>query len=564
MSFSAQAFGEFAFSEQADYPLDSDDFQSFLDDVTAPRCYLLEIDALSLANVAARASDFGDAAFSELGFSDADSGAVGGTQTLRYSTHGYISKVYTGGLAGGDSENAYWYDGRLQGKLRIDRRIAGRSGLGGLAQVFAEIELANGDGGLDQLPGNYSLEGRAVRLYVGRPTDRFRDFGRAFSGVVQSCQIGMSSARLTLSDGAARLDRVVNETAYAGTGGAEGGSDLKGKAKPKAFGYVYNISPPLVNAASLVYQVHDGAILDVPAAYDRQVALTKVAAPPGAGQYSVDTSAGTITLGATPSGTVTCDVQGDASGSGYVEKAGELVLRLLNSVSSLTTSDIDSTSFVNLNGEITAPVGIWIGPEERRTVAECVDELLAGVGAYGGFNRQGAFTVGRIKSPAGVAPVATYTTEHILELEREPLPEPVEPTAWRVVVGWRRNYTVQADVASSVTSARRTFAAAAARVVTSESSSIKSRYLVAREYGPPPVVMVDQSDAEAEALRLFNLWAVPRGQYRVKLPIAALSSDLGSVVWLDHPRLRLAAGAPARVIAHSLLDPQTVELRVIV
>lgn len=564
MSFAADAFGTVAFAESADVTLDPSGFQAFLDDVGAARCWLLEVDAFSLASVTTRAADFGDAGFGELGFADGDSGVTGGVSTLRFSDRGYISKIYTAGVAGGDPDYPYHYDGRLTGRIRVERSIAGKDGLGGLASVTADVELLNGDGGLDDIPVNYAIDGRRAQLFVGRPTDQRADFGLVLSGVVQAdgTSFGLNTATLRLSDGAAKLDRVVNATTYLGTGGTEGGTDLKGKPKPKCFGYAKNFSPPLVDSANLIYQVHDGAISDVPQAYDRGVALTKVAGAPGAGEYQVTVATGTFKLGATPAGTVTCNALGDASGSGFVSATADICLRLI-SLAGLTSSEVDATSFANLASDQPAPVGIWIGSEETRTVSDCLDQLLSGIGAFGGFNRVGALSVGRIEAAAADAPAASFTQQDILNIEREALPAPVNPIAWRASCAWQPNYTVQSDLAASVTAARRTFAAAAVRVSKSDDPTIRSRNLLAKEYTVASLFDV-ATDADAEALRLFNLWGVRRGLYRVTLPIKALTRDLGQVIGLEHPRFGLSMALQARVLGCALVDPKTVELRVLV
>jgi hypothetical protein len=575
MSFGSDAFGELAFGEDADVALDADAWLEFLADVSAARCWLLEIDAFSLAATSARAAAFGDAGFAELGFGDADAGAAGGIVTLRYSTHGYISKVYTGGIAGGDPDYPYHYDGRIRDSIRIDRRAAGRSGIGGLVDTSADLELESGDGGLDDIPGNYALDGRAVRLYVGRPTDQRANFGLAFSGVVASSLFGLRTVRLTLSDGRAKLDQVVNATAYAGSGALEGGADLKGKPKPKTYGQVFNVSAPLVDSAKLIYQVHDGLASDVSAVYDRGVVLTKGAdytsisdlntTAPSAGQYRqcLDSTGSYFRLGSTPAGTVTADVSGDASGAGYVAKTGALVLRLL-ALAGLATTEIDSTSFVNLNDAQGAAVGVWVGADSSRTIEAVVDELLTGIGAFGYFNRRGQFYVALITDPAaGDTPVATYTTEHIGDLEREPLPTAVEPIAWRALVEYQQNYTVQNDFAAAVTAARRTFAAAAQRVSKSEDSSIKSRYLLALEYQVRGLFAAS-ADADAEALRLFNLWSTSRGLYKLPLPLEALTWDLGKVATIMHDRFGLSLGRPARALAHSVLPGNKIEVHALV
>lgn len=557
MSFSASGFGEFAFGEALDVGLEDPAFQAFLDRTTAPRCWLLELDALSLATVDALSGAFSDQAFGEMAFADGTAGASGGVSTLRYSTHGYRSRLATDAI---DTTWPWFYDGRIAGDITVERRIAGRDGIGGLARVFAEARLVNADGALDVLSRDYSIEGRAVRILVGDP-DAARDtFGPVFSGVVESVTTGLDFLTLKLSDGIAKLDAPIATDTYAGSGGAEGGADLEGQPKPVCLGEVANIAPPLVNAATLLYQVHAGAIQAVDAVYDRGVALAYTAGVPGAGQYSVDTAAGTFTLGATPSGTVTADVRGDASLSGYLDTTAQIVLRALAVRAGLSSSEIDPASLSTLGSDAPGAVGIWIGGEVR-TVGSVIDELLAGIGAFGGFSRMGAFTVGRVTTPGGAETVTLDETD-ILAISREPLPAPVQPIIWRARVGWQKNYTVQQDLAAAVTAARRTFAAAPWRLSNSESASIKSQKLLAKDYGPVESLYADAADADTEALRLFELWATARSLYRITTHCGAMTRDLGQVIRIEHSRMGLAAGLPARVIGHAIRGSE-VELLVL-
>lgn len=559
--FSTQGFGEYAFSEQPDAPLDPDAFRAFLAQATESRCWLLEIDAFSLATVSARGSDFGDAGFGELGFSDDDAGVTGGLTTLRYSSHGYVSKIYTGGVAGGDSASRDYYDGRLVESMRITRSIAGARGIGGIARTIAEVELRNDDGALDMLSTNYALDGRAARLYLGRVTDRRSSFGLVFSGVIKETpKTGLGSMRISLSDGFAKLDLPVQTTVYAGSGGTEGGADLKGKPKPLTFGYGWNEPGPLVNSATLVYQLHEAAIQDIPAAYDRGISLTKVPGAPGAGQYQVSAAAATATLGATPSGQVTFDVEGDSTTAGFVSTAAQIVQRLLNRAA-LTTSDLDTTSLAQLAGDQPAPVGLWVGTDPR-TIADCIDEMLSGIGAFGGFNRQGAFSVGLIVSPSMKTPASSYDQRDILDIQVEPLPGPVEPIIWRARVGYQPNEAVQTDLAAGVSAARRTFAAADYRLSKSDDSSIVSRRLLAQDYGVL-ARFKNSADADTETARLMALWGVPRAALRVTLPLKGLTDDLGKVILLTHPRFGLASGKPAFVYGY-LLTSTRVQLLVFV
>jgi len=554
--FGAAAFAVFAFSDfESDLAEADDAFADWLDRPAAARCWLLEVDALSLAAVSALTPAFGAAPFGTLAFGQASGAATGGEVPQYWSTHGYTSHD-------GDVPERTWYAGRLHAdQLRIERAVrASGDAIGGLVRVYAEALLLNEDGGLDTITDGYALDGRAARVYLGPPDAAKSEFSLVFSGVVQGATIG-NTVRLQLSDAGSLLERFVNPDTYAGSGGTEGGDDLKGKQKPWCGGSVKGIAPPLVDSAGLVYQVSDGAISDVPAVYDRGIVLTKVGGVPGAGQYSVNTTAGTFTLGATPDGTVTADVEGDATLTGYISTVADLVRRILLVRGGLVSGQIEPVSFDRLDTEAPAAVGIWAGTEPV-TCARAIDELLATVGAAGGFSRTGQFKVARLALPTG-AVAARYTDEQIGDIVRMPLPGPVEPIVWRATVGWQKNYTVQEDLADGVTAAQRTFAAQALRVAAEENLTTRSQRRLAVELGPGPGLYAAEADAETEVARLMDLWGVPRARFAVPLPLVAITRDIADIVELEHPRHGLALGKGGRVYGTKLVAGN-VELEVLV
>jgi len=554
--FGEGAFGDFAFGEADDSVAEAADaYAAWLGIPAAPRCWLLEVDAFSLAPDDADDAGFGGAGFGELAFAELVAGSAGGEITQYWSTHGYTSHE-------GDVPDRTHFDGRLMGdQVRLERSIAGRQGLGGLIRVYAEAMLANDDGGLDQLVDDFALDGRAARLWLGPPDSAKGEYRLVFSGVVRESSID-DTLRLVLSDGAARLEeRLVNPSTYAGSGGLEGGDDLKGKQKPWCGGAVFGVPAVLVDAGNLIYQVSDGAIQDVPAVYDRGIALTKVGGAPAAGQYQVNTTLGTFTLGATPDGTVTADVEGDASGAGYIDTTGALVRRVLVDRGAVVSGEIDPVSFAAFETLVPASVGFWAGTDPV-SCAAAIDALLANCGGFGGFSRAGQFTLGRLSLPTG-APAASYTGEEIGTLARGPLPAAVEPIAWRVTVGWQKNYTVQNDLAELVTAAQRTFAAEAVRVAAVEDATVKSQRRLAVELGPGPGLYADEDDAVDEATRLFAIWASPRAMFTVPLPLVAALRDVGDVVRLTKPRHGLATGADGRVTGTRIIG-HTAQLEVLV
>ena len=85
------AYGEQAFAEQDHVAGDDSAFRAFLARIKAERCWLLEIDALSLAVSPAMSGSFSGGAFAEAAFGDDATEGSTGTQTLRFSTHGFTT-----------------------------------------------------------------------------------------------------------------------------------------------------------------------------------------------------------------------------------------------------------------------------------------------------------------------------------------------------------------------------------------------------------------------------------------------------------------------------------------
>ena len=168
--------------------------------------------------------------------------------------------------------------------------------------------------------------------------------------------------RLAVVDKLAELNQPIQTNFYLGTGGLEGGSDLTGKPKPLCYGECHNVPMVQVDAANLVYQVHDGAISSIDAVYDRGVALTVSpggSPSPDAGEYEVTASTGTVQIGSSPAGLITADVKGDAT-STYVNSVADIIKRLLEIRLSWNDQNFDSPAFATLQALNSATVGIWI------------------------------------------------------------------------------------------------------------------------------------------------------------------------------------------------------------
>lgn len=455
----------------------------------------------------------------------------------------HASRGYTSAAA--DSPASTHFEGRLSSPLSYHRSMLGGGRVGGLVDSGGDIIYENGDGELDTLLSGFSVDGRDVTVRMGRAAWALSDFGVIFRGLGDGWIVDETAMRLRLRDGLFQLEQPIQTTYYAGSGGNEGGDDLKGKPKPLLFGKCRNIPAVPVDTTNLVYQVHDGAVNDITAAYDRGVALTLVGGSPSSGQFSIDTTNGRFTLGGAPDGLVTADAEGHADPT-YVSDTSGIVKRIVEAYAGFDDTDLDNPSFASLATDAPATVGLWIGAETVSMLA-VVLELLTGVSGFVGFNRLNLMQVGVFKAPSGTA-AAEFDERDIISIEREPLPGDLARTTWRQRVGYARNFAVQTDIAGSVSASHRAFIAEQYRIAAAADASVQARHPLATDPIFVPGLYANESDAETEATRLLALYSVDRALYRVQVKRNFWSLDLNDVVHLTYPRWGLAAGAFGRIV----------------
>ena len=485
-----------------------------------------------------------DLAADAVAVGEAESSALAGIASFYLSDRGYVSKP-------SDSPPSTIWLPRVQAPLAIERSLpltpdAPRR----LAVQFGDILLNNADGYFDDLVTRFALDGRRVAVKVGAPSFGYADFKLLYDGTAQGWWLADdNSARIRLRDAAWSLEIPLQQNLYAGTGGLAGGADLAGKPKPLAYGACGNVTAALVDPSALIYQVHDGAVQAIDAVYERGAAMTPAgdvaditAASVPAGNFKTQLSGGYFRLGSTPQGQITADLRGDAAGGSYVESTGAIALRVLLTRSGLSASALDGYLFDALAAQQPAPVDIFVGTEERPTVAEFLDRLLRGIGGWWGTGREGRIGCGRLV-PATGDPQYAFGPNQILRLERLDLPETISPPNWRRRVAWGRNWTVQtSDIAGGVTAARRAFLAEAYRVATAADAAVKAKHLLATDPDPVEGLFVNQADAEGEANRLLGIYSPDRQLLRATLKLPAFLVELGAKVKLSWPRYGLANG----------------------
>jgi hypothetical protein len=456
---------------------------------------------------------------------------------------------------------AAYYDGRIVEPGNFQRAVFAPGTTGGESTVGAgEIILANPDGGLDGLL-DYGLDGRPVRIStIPNESAAASSAARWATATAQQVEVSWNRVTIRLRDRLEMLRVPLQSTVYAGTttsGGlnsAEGQpEDLRDRPKPLLYGEVYNVPAVLANAFDLIYQLHDGALASIDAVYDAGVPLLFSAnyasitalrtATIQGGNYATCLSAGLFRIGASPFGAITADA---TEGATAADRTAAQVARRIITRSALTTGDLDLASFTALDGDNSAPVGIWF--PDPVTALEASNTVLSSVGGWLLPNRLGVFEVGRLEAPA--APVAsTFTEDEVLErgggIERIASGDRgAGVPVWRVTVRYRRHYAVQGatEVAGCVASARRAELAQEWRSVKAENSAVKTKHLLATELSVD-TCLADSADAQAEAERLLALYSVRRDRLIVPVDTdLAAAVDLGRTVSIQVGRWGYSGG----------------------
>ena len=392
-----------------------------------------------------------------------------------------------------------YFPGALGRASTFQRSMFRRGRIGGSSMPDpGALEVINTGAFDDWL--DYQFDGRDVTVKVGLEGTDYSTFEAVFTGVSGELQFGRNAIRLKLSDKQDQLDKLIQETLFAGTGGNEGGDDLKDKPKPLLFGECKNVTPVIVDRTNRVYQVHDGQIKAVDAVYDNGNLLTLTT------HYTVDLANGRLTLVSSPSGLVTADIRGSDTGGTYVSSVADIMERIVKNYGSLVAGDIDATSISSLNTKNAAVVGIYTGTGERNLL-DVLDELANSIGAFFGFNRAGKFSVGRFEAPATTADHTFIETDVVKNrISRDP----GGPVIWRQRIKYGKNWTVQSDEAldASATDAHKDFVTQDYRVTKDEDTDVKEGGSGKGGHknadDPEPLVTVLDVKADADTCLLYT------------------------------------------------------------
>ena len=447
------------------------------------------------------------------------------------------------------------FAGTLRQALRFNRSIMGGAGFEGFSLGLGEAILTNAGGEYDGLVGSHAFDGRHVVIRLGDADSAHDTFGVVFSGQSTCYHVNGEEFVLELRDNAYLLDVPASAETFAGTGGIEGGEDLKGRRKPRPFGVCENVpAVALTPNTSLLFAVGSGRVQAIPAVYVRgsKIVPAQDHATPDAlaaatianGTYHTCLAKAVFRLKEIPVsdlGQVTADVDGELLDGAHAQTTADIVALLARGASGVV---IDAASFARTRAMQPAPISYYLQTGDEATIAQVIATLMRGIGGWGGFRRNGQFEIGIVQAPKG-DPAATRVSDiEIISINREPLPDAIDPPPYRMRAAWGRNWTVQTDsLAGSVSADRLAWLKESFRVSEPvEDATIRVNHPLAQDPAVLPTFFRYEADARKEARRQLVLWRGITSLYRIQLRIAPFSVDLGKELHVTYPRWDLASG----------------------
>lgn len=284
-----------------------------------------------------------------------------------------------------------------------------------VGQANLELSLA----ALEKLNSNarrFVWAGAAITIYAGVSGQAW-PWTTVFAGKVKTFRAQASNLSISATVDDEPFSAQVLSAAYAGTGGLEGGADIKGKPKPWAFGAPKNVEPVLIDSINSVFQVSAyGAIKSVVTLYERGTAFGSsfgnysdypalVAANIPAGRWATCLVSGLIRLGAPPYGLITADIEGDYEGLVWARLPGQILQRIAT-VLSISSGVIDSTSLGAIDTyAATLPAGgnISLYLTEQESYLDLAQRLALTFNAQAGISWIGKLFMTRVAIGGAVA-----------------------------------------------------------------------------------------------------------------------------------------------------------------
>lgn len=429
-----------------------------------------------------------------------------------------------------DSESEFYYkpfEPRLITPLNITQTMFEPGKTGGIIRpTGGTISLSNSDGELDYLL-DYSFDKKPISLYMLRgilENDTFADHFQIWGGVTLGVSATSSTIDIVVADRLSELEADFPPNIH-----------TTGERIPITLGKVYNVEPLLIDEANNVYKVHDGAVTSIDAVYEGGEALTIGTS----NDYYTDTGNGKITLTRAPTGVITADVTNTISGVSYpsgtsIQNTSGLIMRELleeygniTQLNGITFMEDDANQYEH---------GIYYS--KKSTILDALSEMAESVGAVIYSNLFGNLELKIPEFPTTNPTTADPITDgEILDIQMLPTER---FSGANVTVKYKRNYRPLNESELGASPADRDFVTREWRAssIAIVSATWGTGYSSLRDIEVNSTI-TNQTDADAEAIRLANFYTRDAKVFRVRMKTNPLYLEVGGAVELKSSRFGL-------------------------
>ena len=405
---------------------------------------------------------------------------------------------------------------------------------GSISSSFGSLELTN-IAGIHDSYLQYVWKRRPIKIYLGDPSWPRADFVMIFDGLVEDLvTTNESILSLSVFDKLQRLNDNITEKTLSDTAYSQ---KPLSTILPVLFGECFNITPLMVDNGitentGQVYMVHDGAINGLIEVRDNGVPIN----------VDINTTKGTFALLTQPNSTITCSVQGYATG-GYAPTVPGIINTIVKNYGSqtnrFTDSEISFSDFTN-----TSKVGIYC--KDRANILEVCAEIARSVGSglictsitvVDDSVEASKLRLVELKNPVGTPKFYLNDAAMVEGTLSVSQTFPVKPS---IKLAYCKNYTVQESPAKGLHPSSN-FADAylyADATSTSQQTLYRDSGITTEEI----TLLLAADEAQAEADKRLALWSTQRVLITATYVPEYLFVQLGDIVSVQSNRFNLTNG----------------------
>lgn len=396
---------------------------------------------------------------------------------------------------------------------------------------IADIVIANPNGVYDSWLTDIWAN-RSIKLYIGDNNLPRSTFVLVFDGIITDiASPERNKLNFIISDKMQRLNSPLTDTMLGGT------SANKEELRPVCYGECFNVTPLLEDDPLHKYRVNYGQMERFIETRDNGVVITP----------TTSTSTGQLTLTARPAGTVTTSIQGLHYAGAYIKDIANIIKAIVVTWGStntrLTLADIDITLFTSFTTANPQTVGYYCN--NKVNVIDVITELASSLGAQVLFNRRGKLQIFQIN----LTGTPTRIIEHT-QMIANSFKWISRPTVRGTIhLGYCRNWTVQETLDTGIVTTSRELFQKDMFTVTVSDSTVKTNYKQSALPERISTLLVNTTEATAEANRRLTLWKIQRNIYEFEGITELFDLTVGQLITLKFPRFGLTNGVTAQILS---------------